>query len=310
MDVETVDDACDLITIVSFLLCGPLYGLLAVLGRKAETHIYNRTFNRYGKAIVKLLEATEKAQKALNIVRPAHFLQPLEILENILATGRKRVVTITPIVPIELLMRVVTARRRWDNLEQLCEEYRSLNIAKSRGLCAGLPKTTFLCIGTSPNGDSIYSISTSADHWPFFEKLDQFVLNLRRSRRNAIITAVKGGKKDARYIKEWSEALQSRHKGNKENNQKMEPLASLIENPPGYFSHLHDVATPFECPSFWPRARCFRCQVLFRYEVPDNVKVQERNVSDINLGLTCAETYAHFFCRALEDRGHAKCIRH
>ncbi|KAF5568322.1 hypothetical protein FPHYL_2860 [Fusarium phyllophilum] len=245
MDAETVYDARDLITIVWFLLCGPLYGILAALGRKAGTRTYKRTFNRYAEAMVKLLEAIENAHKALNIIQPGHFWQTLEILESILVSGRKQMVTITPIVPIELLMRVVTARKKWDSLditpEQLCEEYRNLNIA-------------------------IYSISTSADHWRFFGKLNEFVSKLRR--RKAITNAVHGGEDHAKLIKEWSEALESRRKRSEEKNQKMEPLASLIENPPGYFSHLHDAATPFECPSFEPKARCTRCQVLFRYEVP------------------------------------------
>ncbi|EWG41390.1 hypothetical protein FVEG_03520 [Fusarium verticillioides 7600] len=278
MDAETVDDARDLITIVSFLLCGPLYGILTALRRKAETHTYKRTFDR-----------------------PGHFWQTLEILESILVSGRRKPVTITPIVPIELLMRLVTARKKWDSLE-----YRNLNIAKSRGLSAGLPKTTFPCIGAMPNSDRVYIISTSADHWRLFGKLNDFVLNLRHSRRKGITNAVHGGGKDAKLVKEWSEALESRRKRSEEKNQKMEPLASLIENPPGYFSHLHDVATPFEYPSFELKARCTRCQVLFRYEVPDNVKVKEKVESHkIHLGFTCAETYAHFFCRALEQQAHA-----
>ncbi|KAG9503586.1 hypothetical protein J7337_003537 [Fusarium musae] len=170
MDAETVDDARDLITIVSFLLCGPLYGILTAPRRKAETHTYKRTFDRYAEEIVKLLEAIENAHKALNIIRPGHFWQTLEILESILVSGRWKPVTITPIVPIELLMRVVAARKKWDSLSD---------------------------------------------------------------RRKGITNAVHGGGKDAKLVKEWSEALESRRKRSEEKNQKMEPLASLIENPPG-----------------------------------------------------------------------------
>ncbi|KAF5650204.1 uncharacterized protein FTJAE_628 [Fusarium tjaetaba] len=255
MDDETIDDARDLITIVSFLLCGPLYGILTALRRKAETHTYKRTFNRYAEEMVNLLEAIENAHTALNTMKPGHFGQMLDILQSILVSGHRKPVKITPIVPIELLMRVVTARKKWDSLEQLCEEYRNLNIAKSRGLSAGLPKTTFLCIGAMPNSDPVYIISTSADHWPFFWNLNNFVLKLRHSRRKAITKAVPGGEKDARLIKEWSETLEGRRKRMEENSQRMEPLA------------------------------------LFRYEVPDNLKEKERVESHkVNLGLTCAET--------------------
>ncbi|KAF5965136.1 hypothetical protein FBULB1_12403 [Fusarium bulbicola] len=313
IDVPTIDDACDLITIASFLYYGPLYGILTALGRKTETKRYNKTFNGYADAMMDLIEAIGEAQKALNIFRRAHHLKPLESLESLeslLASRSQKMVHITPIAPIELLMRIVAARQRWDSLEHLCEEYRSLKIAKSRGVRDGLPRTTFLCIGISPNGDPVYSISASADYWSGFKKLHEFVLKLRHSRRNDITKAVKGGSKDVKCIKKCSDVVQRRFESIPEKNEKIKELANLIENPPGYFSHLHDVATPFECPSFQPKARCMRCQVLFRYEVPDNVKEKERNASQIYLGFTCAETYAHFYCRALEGRGHAKCTRH
>ncbi|KAH7166714.1 hypothetical protein DER46DRAFT_659349 [Fusarium sp. MPI-SDFR-AT-0072] len=194
-------------------------------------------------------------------------------------------------------------------LEHLCAEYRNLKIANSRKLYASLPKAIFACRGTSPNGDLVYSTAASADHWAGFKKLHDFVKKLRNSRHDAITKAVDRGKNEAYDIQEWSEVLWRRRKDKK--NKKNETVAGLAQNPLGYFSHLHDVATPVECPSFQPKARCTRCQALFRYAVPDNVKEKEKAMPEVLFrGFTCAETYAHFFCRALEGQGHATCVRH
>ncbi|KAF5578890.1 hypothetical protein FPANT_9816 [Fusarium pseudoanthophilum] len=308
IDLETAEDASDLITIVSYLYFGPLFGILSTLGGKLGTGMYDQNFYDYEKAMSNLLEAVYAAQAALRIVRPALFGQQLQTMENILWSGSDQMVKITPTNPIVLLLRIVTAREKWDSLEHLCKEYRRLNIAKSRGLHPGLPKTIFVCRGTSPNDDPVYGISASADHWTHFEELNQFVWKLRNSRLNAIAKAVDGGEGDVRRIKVWSRNIPQRRKGEGKNKP---TVASLVQNSRVYFSHLHDVATPLTCPSFQPKARCIRCQVLFRYEVPQNVKEKEKDVpDDIYTGFSCAEIHAHFFCRALENRRHAKCITH
>ncbi|KAF5576224.1 hypothetical protein FPCIR_12711 [Fusarium pseudocircinatum] len=284
IDSATVEDASGLITIIAYFFYGPLFGILMALGRNSETRMYDDNLFKYEKAMSKLLGAIHEAQTALNIVRPTLFGQPLQMVRNIFLSGNERMVKITPINPIGLLLRIVTA-------QHLCEEYRRLSIAKSEKLHVGLPRAIFTCRGTSPNGDP----------------LNDFILQLRNSRLDAIAKAVDGGEDDVKDIKKWSRELRRRRQGKKP--KKQEPFANLVQNPPGHFSHLDDVATPLQCPSFQPKARCTRCQILFRYEVPDNVKGQEKVMSVVLYrDLSCVEAYAHFFCRALEHRGHAKCV--
>lgn len=183
----------------------------------------------------------------------------------------------------------------------LCQEYRSLNIANSTGVQNTLAKAVFVCIGVSTGNSPACTITASADHWTGYPKLSNFVKKLRQMRRMVTIGDVgRGRNKGAPLIVEWSEDLWKRRLDENES------LSSLVAHPKGYFSHLYDVATPLKCPSFKPKARC---QALFEYAVPDDVRERERTETALYQGFTCAETYAHLFCRQLGGKGHAPCVR-
>jgi hypothetical protein len=119
IDVATVNDAIDLITVVSFFLFGPLIGILKAMHREDKRLMYNKSFYKCHKAMSTLLKAVSEAQDALNTIQTAQTVQEVELME-IICLSKKRYFTeavrITPISPIELLLRIVTARKRWDSL--------------------------------------------------------------------------------------------------------------------------------------------------------------------------------------------------
>lgn len=165
-----------------------------------------------------------------------------------------------------------------------------------------MAKAVFICRGISTSNGPKYIIAASADHWTGYKKLSNFVKKLRDHRRKATTMELGRGRgEEASFITEWSDDLwRRRNKG--------ESLSRLVTHPEGCFSHLHDFATPLDCPSFQPKPRCIRCQALFEYVVPDHVSSRERGETALYKGFTCAETYAHFLCEELEGKGHATCF--
>ncbi|KAF4944510.1 hypothetical protein FGADI_12628 [Fusarium gaditjirri] len=214
IDLETARDASGLITLVSFFLFGPLNGMLMVMEDKAKIRENNESVSSHRNDMRQLLQSVSEAQRGLNNLQTTQKLKVVERIQGIYESKRRSFtvpIMITSLSPIELLRRIVTARQAWDSLGDLCEEYRSLNIANSPGLNNTLAKAVFICKGISTDNVPTYTITASADHWAGYKRLSKYVKKLRDSRREAAKGDVPYGRgQDAKDIVEWSENLWKR----------------------------------------------------------------------------------------------------
>ncbi|KAF5568320.1 hypothetical protein FPHYL_2858 [Fusarium phyllophilum] len=305
---RTAQDAAYLITIVSYLYYEPLLNVRTALERHSVPNRLRYLRRIYIRALDKLYtclhHALEFAQRTLG-EHPATTRMTQQYYEFSISQNDEPF-KIPAFSPLELLLRVVTARERWVShaiAEALFEAYRRLKVrrAKPPGDC--LPKAGFACLGMETNRQPTCVLAFSADYWEGYKEMHSFVKDLHESRRHAFDGI------QLRNIVMWSDTLCVRY------DQKETPL-SLIANPPGYFTHEDDVASPFYCNTFKPRDRCTRYQALFKYKVTEVVRNLEAVMNrknerrEPNKNWSCAEVYAHFFCQQLSEDGHSPCEMH
>ncbi|CCT64932.1 uncharacterized protein FFUJ_03801 [Fusarium fujikuroi IMI 58289] len=303
---QVVQDAADLITLISYLFYEPLLNVRAAVERwSVPDDLKYEVYPAYMEALDRLYRCLNNAIEFVYRALGSHpaITAMIQKVYAFSASEDDESLEISAICPFELLLRVVTARERWANHEALFKAYKKLKIndAIIEKIC--IPQSGFACLGMTVNGDPICVLAFSADYWTGYKEMDTFVRELRDSRRHAFDGVQR------QQIVEWSSALGDRYR------EGMTPL-SLIANPPGHFTHEDYVASPFRCDTFKPRDRCTRCQALFKYEVIEVVrnleaaKNQRNKHRRPNQNWSCAEVYAHFFCQELSENGHSPCEMH
>ena len=142
--------------------------------------------------------------------------------------------------------------------------------------------------------------------WVGFQVMNRFAKEARRSRCAA--DPFQQYENDIAHIEKETSALKDIFPRKTAIFLKKTDISKLLSSPIS-FNH-HDVTIRIlECSGFGLKARCLRCQALFRYHVEEEVAELERRyraypgIASVNLDLNCAETYAHFYCRACFGSG-------
>ena len=136
--------------------------------------------------------------------------------------------------------------------------------------------------------------------------MNRFAKEARRSRRDA--DPFQKYENDIAHIEKETSALKDIFPAKTDIFREKTDISKLLSSP---ISFKHDDVTIriLECPGFGLKARCLRCQALFGYHVEEEVaELEERYRADpedasVNLDLNCAESYAHFYCRACFGSG-------
>lgn len=81
----------------------------------------------------------------------------------------------------------------------------------------------------------------------------------------------------------------------------------------GNFCHQDSSLRALKCPEFDLKSRCVRCQGLFDYHIETHYKGVEwqdgmRSKTVVNDGTSCAEVYAHFYCK--QELGEGNWVQH
>ncbi|KAF5688024.1 hypothetical protein FCIRC_2095 [Fusarium circinatum] len=311
IEAETVKDSKDLITVVQYLLFGPLCNALSAMEKAIKTSYAEDKKREYRDAVWTLYSSILSAQYELD--RHTTTQQGTEEWYRLNSSKSYRehgTFDLPCLSPLELLLRVVTARQKWDSLETLCAAFGELNIATPFTPTRGLPCVAFICMGISPNDNPTYIITASADNWGGYPELYRMMTDMRDLRLAYLYPTYAF---QIEMIKDWSSRLAEQYQRSS-SSESPETLTHIIENPKGYFTHENDVAVPLGWqPSFRPRDRCTRCQAIFKYAVIQDVTRAEAEVNQGFKGrrphqkLSCAEVHAHFFCQSLVQNGHSKC---
>lgn len=143
-------------------------------------------------------------------------------------------------------------------------------------------------------------ITTSKENWYGFEAMNDFVKKARKSRyKHSAILEFSG---DIEVIEVMSNKIMKLTKSGPS-----EVMCHGLS-----FDHSKVQAQILSLPGCAPKARCQRCQVLFRFSVTPSVLQLERYpgyASDseeyigTNTGMDCAECFAHFYCKAAFGTG-------
>lgn len=124
IDLETALDATELITVASFFYFGPLIGMAMATKDKAKTRADHERVNSQIAEMDQLYRTVSEAQRALSNLQTAGAVRVLEDITSIYSSTDRffsTPVQITLLSPIELLMRIVTARQTWKSLGMILE---------------------------------------------------------------------------------------------------------------------------------------------------------------------------------------------
>ncbi|VBB80925.1 Putative protein of unknown function [Podospora comata] len=189
----------------------------------------------------------------------------------------------------------------------------------------GLPRVIFVCAGTN-NGTHV--ITTSKDNWFHFTSL-WAAANYARAQRQTLppIVLLGGGGQPAFNVVGRSDAVYQEFYDAEEDVARIQSdnAADIIrsgtitfwQNQAARFAnHANERCLPMTVPDFAVKARCLRCQALFRYNVnhadaPGLVGAEADWRGNRRLGIAvlcnkdwdCAETLAHFYCVAANAVG-------
>ena len=129
--------------------------------------------------------------------------------------------------------------------------------------------------------------------------MSNFFKNARSSRRNA--SPFRQDEDVARIIQK-SDELKKKHSlplGNCSSDS-----STLRES----FNHEDIYVRPLRCPALSLTPRCLRCQTLFNFSIEEDlsrIEAEYRQTpgATVNVNLNCAETFAHFYCKAYFNSG-------
>jgi hypothetical protein len=172
---------------------------------------------------------------------------------------------------------------------------------------AGIPGTVFICTGDdNANGANTTEIviTTSRDFWEGYGRVHAWV-NTNRLTLSRL--GWRANPRDNLNVRIQSTQIRTAF-ANIPNLANLTAANRLIarqgvKNQANWVTANHgaELAKPMSCPLFQDKARCLRCQTLFRYNVLANVAALENNLlaaagAHSRTGLFCAETIAHYCC--------------
>ncbi|KAK3985314.1 hypothetical protein QBC44DRAFT_345376 [Cladorrhinum sp. PSN332] len=185
----------------------------------------------------------------------------------------------------------------------------------------GIPRVVFICAGRNAGR---FVITTSKDHWYFFTSLHDMSKDSRSLRQTAPPVVGNGGGAPAfnvpaisdqafQHLETFEDDVADVSSNEATENIRRNAIRSwqALLPAPRYAAHDGEFCVPLTCPDFTVKARCLRCQAMFRYDVthPDAAGLEqaERDWRGsrlltfdrlCNKGWDCAETLAHFYCAA------------
>jgi hypothetical protein len=168
--------------------------------------------------------------------------------------------------------------------------------------CAGHSSGSVIATPNEPDqSKSKFVITTSTDRRDEFRLIHDFAWRARDSRLAREPFASR--QEDIGLIRDLSQRLLNDLSKTKEKKQR------IVSEVSSWFSHDGILAVPLGCLDFTPSPRCLRCQALFRYNVPNYVNEEEMKYQNGNPNLTCAEAYAHFYCRENFNTGKVERLK-
>ncbi|KAK4195615.1 hypothetical protein QBC40DRAFT_315727 [Triangularia verruculosa] len=320
-----LDDARDLVRLGYWLIYGPMWEVVQQrrrdLGNTFPT-MDDLELIEYLIAIANTLELIETRIFNLpNVQQLPHNVQHQGILNDIAQWTNPHNQTAQNIIVLgymELLLRIIGHTS--PNLAAFRATLANLHSCRPRNPLyprRGLPQVMFVCAGAN-NG--MHVITTSKDQWFHFTSVWASV-DAGRVQRQTSPPIVLGGALQPAFnviglsntvLQDFNAAQADVNRVLSDNATEVirSQVATLWQNQPARFAnHANEMALPMTVPDFAAKARCLRCQALFRYNVnhdPGLVAAdtawrgnRRKAVGKLcNTDWDCAETYAHFYCVA------------
>ncbi|KAK0716564.1 hypothetical protein B0T21DRAFT_375121 [Apiosordaria backusii] len=325
-----LDDARDLVRLGYWLIQCPMWEVVQErryrLGNNFPS-MDDLEFIDYLMGIETTLELIEtRIFNVPNIQQLPHNVQHQGILNDIAQwtnVNNWTAQNITVLGFLELLLRVVAHTS--PNMATLLASMNNLHSHRPRNLQyqkRGLPRVMFLCSGAN-NG--MHVVITSKDHWYDFTSLYD-VANAGRVQRHGsppVILPGAGGQPAFNVIglsngvyQEFFNAEAAVARVLSDNAAEIIRAGSITfwqnqAGGPHFVNHANERCLPMTVPDFAVKARCLRCQALFRYnanhaDAPGLPAAEAAWRGDRRLGVavlcnkdwSCAETLAHFYCVA------------
>lgn len=164
----------------------------------------------------------------------------------------------------------------------------------------GIPSVVALCYSQQPNENSPNCvITTTTDVWSGFPSMHAFLREARRSRQD--YSPFADHKDDLELIATETRHL---HKQYPKNSAVWDTVSGR-----GSFDHQDFSIRALSCPRLDLKSRCIRCQGLFNYHIEPRYEDVERQYrmgkeTVVNDETSCAEVYAHFYCRQALGQGN------
>ncbi|KAK0659193.1 hypothetical protein QBC41DRAFT_341396 [Cercophora samala] len=325
-----LDDARDLVRLGYWLILGPMWEVIQErhyrLGNNFPS-MADLEFIDYLMGIATTLELIEtRIFNVPNVQQLPQNVQHQGILNDIAQwtnPNNQTAQNISVLGLLELLLRVVAHSS--PNLAALRASMNNLHTHRPRNQLyqkRGLPRVMFVCAGAN-NG--MHVITTSKDHWYDFTSLwaAADAARVQRQASPPIVLPGGGGHPAMNIVglsngvyQEFSNAEADVARVLSDNAAEIIRAGTVTfwQNQPGaprFANHANERCLPLTVPDFAVKARCLRCQALFRYNVnhadaPGLVAAEGAWRGNRRLGVAvlcnggwdCAETLAHFYCVA------------
>ncbi|KAL9116818.1 MAG: hypothetical protein Q9187_006652 [Circinaria calcarea] len=331
-DLETQDpevkypDSCELLEFIDNMVKGPMTDLLRVA--QAQEHLPPECIKDLSVGIgninSRLTTMSEKVRKNLS----------KELGSS---------ADLTPLSPLELIIRIVARKKQPKTLNDYQQHLESLNItkqcrhpfqdldqvtatsgtsqpraspAKSWAAKAAapappvikdlpaVPKVIFICIDETGASSPRHIITTSPDSWPNITCLYEWGKQARIQRMEDYERA-----EVEVFMGVFYESLEFRGLGQELQGEQLRAARSAEINRfraghwSRHFSHESSEGTPFSFPKCEYRSRCYKCRALYEFRLPLDTARKEKDASS----LTIDERYPATQCA--EVLAHIFCAR-
>ncbi|KAK4653907.1 hypothetical protein QC762_510640 [Podospora pseudocomata] len=326
-----LDDARDLVRLGYWLVLGPMWEVVQERhyrlggGPGGFPTMADLSFIDYLMGICSTLEIIEtRIFNVPNVQKLPHNVQHEGILNDIAQwtnPNNQTAQNISVLGFLELLLRIVAHTS--PNLAAFRASLNNLRTHQPRNHIyhkRGLPRVMFVCAG---GNNGMHVITTSKDNWYDFTSLWAATDAARVQRQTCPpIVLPGGGGQPAFNVIGWSNAVFHEFSNAEADVARIlsDNAAEIIrsntitvwQNQAARFAnHANERCLPMTVPDFAVKARCLRCQALFRYNVnhPDALGLVGAEAAwrgNRRLGVAvlcngdwdCAETLAHFYCVA------------
>ncbi|KAK3374345.1 hypothetical protein B0T24DRAFT_704737 [Lasiosphaeria ovina] len=184
----------------------------------------------------------------------------------------------------------------------------------TKKIAVSTPSSVFVCAGRiQPAGvpRGLMTIATTADHYNWCDDINNFFVRNHEDRfRNAGFNV--SNRSNAAYSLYFA-VKPDAGKGveNLVEKRKNEITAWKGVGAANVCNHVNEFGIAFSSPNFAFKPRCLRCQHLFEYTMGDKINgleevllwpggVEQPERERFSRGWLCAETHAHFYCRAAD----------